>query len=46
MFAAYIANFFPDCIITVANMDDTDTLAKSSNYGEVVRIAAPGKHKV
>lgn len=41
-YPAYAAAFFPDCILAVAAISqDNDMLTGFSNYGQVVRIAAP-----
>ncbi|WIA38422.1 hypothetical protein OEZ86_001748 [Tetradesmus obliquus] len=42
-YPAYAAAFFPDCILAVAAIgQDNDKLTDFSNYGQLVRIAAPG----
>jgi hypothetical protein len=41
-YPAWAASFFPDCILAVAALSpDDDKLTDFSNYGQVVRIAAP-----
>lgn len=41
-YPAYAAAFFPDCILAVAAIgQDNDKLTDFSNYGQLVRIAAP-----
>lgn len=39
--AAYMANYYPDCVIAIANIQEGDRLAPSSNYGRLVKLAAP-----
>jgi hypothetical protein len=41
-YPAWAASFFPDCILAVAALSpDNDQLTGFSNFGQVVRIAAP-----
>jgi hypothetical protein len=41
-YPAWAASFFPDCILAVAAISsDNDKLTDFSNFGQVVRIAAP-----
>ena len=42
MAGVYPASYLLDNIVTVGNTDRTDTLASSSNFGNVVDLAAPG----
>ncbi|WIA44059.1 hypothetical protein OEZ86_010422 [Tetradesmus obliquus] len=41
-YPAYMANYYPDCVIAIANIQKGDRLAPSSNYGMLVKLAAPG----
>ncbi|KAF6261351.1 hypothetical protein COO60DRAFT_1699898 [Scenedesmus sp. NREL 46B-D3] len=41
-YPAVMAEYFPDCVITVANIDAAGQLVAGSNFGAAVRIAAPG----
>uniref|UniRef100_A0A383V483 Peptidase S8/S53 domain-containing protein n=1 Tax=Tetradesmus obliquus TaxID=3088 RepID=A0A383V483_TETOB len=41
-YPAYMANYYPDCVIAIANIQEGDRLAPSSNYGRLVKLAAPG----
>ena len=43
VYPAYIARFYPDCVVAVANTVSSpmDQLAESSNWGDVVLLAAP-----
>jgi hypothetical protein len=36
-----MAKYFPDCVIAIANIQEGDRLAPSSNYGKLVKLAAP-----
>ncbi|WIA12287.1 hypothetical protein OEZ85_012344 [Tetradesmus obliquus] len=41
-YPAVMAEYFPDCVIAVANVNSVGHLVSGSNYGAAVRIAAPG----
>ncbi|WIA32415.1 hypothetical protein OEZ86_003238 [Tetradesmus obliquus] len=41
-YPAVMAEYFPDCVIAVANVNSAGQLVSGSNYGAAVRIAAPG----
>ncbi|WIA23563.1 hypothetical protein OEZ85_000288 [Tetradesmus obliquus] len=41
-YPAYMAHYYPDCVIAIANIQEGDRLAPSSNYGMLVKLAAPG----
>jgi subtilisin family serine protease len=40
---ANLAKYFPDNVLTVANVGQSGTLYKTSNWGPVVSVAAPGE---